>query len=165
MIQKSDIVHSLQRFSWKIHDRNWKVKGKCILNMSDHWGFHFLEWTKEGNALSTQHILIWLYGIGNLVKDHSDSYMGYSFRLAARGLLYAPSHRQDNRYHGLIHIWPIHTSWAKTLHLSVSTVSVFWQCNTFWRNAIILLKKERMYLVREMWGNHLDSTPHSFCYI
>ena len=28
-------------------------------------------------------------------------YMGYSFQLAARVLLYAPSHRQDNTYHGL----------------------------------------------------------------
>ena len=27
--------------------------------------------------------------------------MGYSFRLTARVLLYAPSHRQDSRYHGL----------------------------------------------------------------
>ena len=27
--------------------------------------------------------------------------MGYSFRLAARVLLYAPSHRQDNTYHGV----------------------------------------------------------------
>ena len=38
-------------------------------------------------------------------KDHSDSEigndMGYSFRLAARVLLYAPSHRQDSTYHGL----------------------------------------------------------------
>ena len=28
-------------------------------------------------------------------------HMGYSFRLAARVLLYAPSHRQDNTYHGV----------------------------------------------------------------
>ena len=28
-------------------------------------------------------------------------YMGYSFRLAARVILYASSHRQDNTYHGL----------------------------------------------------------------
>ena len=28
-------------------------------------------------------------------------HIGYSFRLAARVLLYAPSHRQDNTYHGL----------------------------------------------------------------
>ena len=27
--------------------------------------------------------------------------MGYSFRLAARVILYAPSHRQDSKYHGL----------------------------------------------------------------
>ena len=27
--------------------------------------------------------------------------MGYCFRLTARVLLYAPSHRQDNTYHGL----------------------------------------------------------------
>ena len=45
-----------------------------------------------------------------MVKDHSDSegrkptavhYMGYSFRLTPRVLLYAPSHRQDSTYHGL----------------------------------------------------------------
>ena len=28
-------------------------------------------------------------------------HMGYSFRLTARVLLYAPSHRQDSTYHGL----------------------------------------------------------------
>ena len=43
-----------------------------------------------------------------MVKDHSDSecgnlcrHMGYSFRLTARVILYAPSHRQDSTYHGL----------------------------------------------------------------
>ena len=38
-----------------------------------------------------------------MVKDHSDSFhhMGYYFRLAARVLLYASSHRQDNTYHGI----------------------------------------------------------------
>ena len=44
-----------------------------------------------------------------MVKDHSDSesgnrcchYHGYSSRLAARVLLYAPSHRQDSTYHNL----------------------------------------------------------------
>ena len=41
-----------------------------------------------------------------MVKDHSEReetryrHMGYSFRLAARVLLYASSHRQDNTYHG-----------------------------------------------------------------
>ena len=39
-----------------------------------------------------------------MVKGHSDSErgdMGYSFRLAARVLLYALSHRQDSTYHGI----------------------------------------------------------------
>ena len=35
-----------------------------------------------------------------MVKDHSDS-KGYSFRSAARVLLYASFHRQDNTYHGI----------------------------------------------------------------
>ena len=46
-----------------------------------------------------------LYGVGHIVKDHSDSergnHMGYSFRLPAMVLLYAPSHRQDSTYHSL----------------------------------------------------------------
>ena len=60
----------------------------------------------------------------------------------------------------VIHIWPIHISWGKILHLCVSTVSVFWQFATFWWSAIILLEKGKIYLVEEMWWNHLDSTPH-----
>ena len=34
-------------------------------------------------------------------KETRCHHMGYSFRLAARVLLYAPSHRQDSTYHGL----------------------------------------------------------------
>ena len=50
--------------------------------------------------------LVKLYGVGHMVKDHSDSTRGnphgYSFRLTARVLLYAPSHRQeDSIYHSL----------------------------------------------------------------
>ena len=47
-----------------------------------------------------------LYGVRHMVKDHSDRetrcrHIGYSFRLAAKVLLYASSERQDNTYHGL----------------------------------------------------------------
>ena len=55
----------------------------------------------------------------------------------------------------VIHIWPIHISWGKIVHLCVSTVSVFWQFATFWWSAIILLEKGRIYLVEEMWWNHM----------
>ena len=43
------------------------------------------------------HFTLRLYGVIRTVKDH---FTGYSFRLTARGL-YAPSHRQDDTYHGL----------------------------------------------------------------
>ena len=68
----------------------------------------FTDGRKEGNvlfndALNTFHLR--LYGITHMVKDHSEEarcrHMGYSFRLAARVLLYASSHRQDNTYHSL----------------------------------------------------------------
>ena len=53
---------------------------------------------------------LWLYGVRLMVNDYSDSererketccchYMGYSFQLAARNLLYAPFHRQNSTYH------------------------------------------------------------------
>ena len=58
------------------------------------------------DALNTFYLR--LYGVRHMVKDHSDSEMetrcrhiGYSYRLTARVLLYAPSHRQDNTYHDL----------------------------------------------------------------
>ena len=35
------------------------------------------------------------------VQIHGRHYMGYSFRLAARVLSYAPSHRRDSTYHGI----------------------------------------------------------------
>ena len=61
---------------------------------------------KEGNVLFNDALntfYLRLYGVGHMVKDHTEScrHMGYSFRLAARVLLYAPSHRQDSTYHGL----------------------------------------------------------------
>ena len=44
---------------------------------------------------------IWLRTILIVRKQTRCNHMGYSFRLTARVLLYAPSHRQDNTYHGL----------------------------------------------------------------
>ena len=48
--------------------------------------------------------------------------MGYSFQLAARVLLYLPSHRQDNTYHGLCY-----TSRGALAGTSVRSTSVL--CN------------------------------------
>ena len=44
---------------------------------------------------------IWLRTILIVRKETRYRHIGYSFRLTARVILYAPSHRQDNTYHGL----------------------------------------------------------------
>ena len=44
---------------------------------------------------------IWLRTILIVREDSRCCHIGCSFRLAARVLLYAPSHRQDNTYHSL----------------------------------------------------------------
>ena len=60
--------------------------------------------TLFNDALNTFHLR--LYGVGHMVKDHSDSERGNP--LPPHGLLfpiifilYAPSHRQDSTYHDL----------------------------------------------------------------
>ena len=44
---------------------------------------------------------IWSRTTQTVREETRCRHMGYSFRLAARVLLYASSHRQDNTYHGL----------------------------------------------------------------
>ena len=44
---------------------------------------------------------IWLRTILIVRKETRCRHIGYSYRVTARVLLYAPSHRQDNTYHGL----------------------------------------------------------------
>ena len=44
---------------------------------------------------------IWLRNILIVRKETRCRHIGYSYRLTARVLLYAPSHRQDNTCHGL----------------------------------------------------------------
>ena len=66
---------------------------------------------KEGNVLFNNTLntfYLWLYDIRHMVKNHSYMergnpvpHMGYSSWLAARVILYASSHRQDNTYHKL----------------------------------------------------------------
>ena len=46
---------------------------------------------------------IWLRTILIVRKETRCRHIGYSYRLTARVLLYAPSHRQDSTYHGLLH--------------------------------------------------------------
>ena len=47
---------------------------------------------------------IWCQTIQRAKEETHCRHMGYSFRLTARVLLYAQSHRQDCKYHGLCYI-------------------------------------------------------------
>ena len=59
---------------------------------------------EEANALFNETLntfYLRLYGVRHMVKDHPDSethyrHMGYSFRIPARALLYAPSHSESS---------------------------------------------------------------------
>ena len=73
----------------------------CTLGWDNRYTLMLSNWM-EGNVLFT---VIWhqTYGKRPLKKleESCCRHMGYSFWLTARVLLYAPSHRQDNTYHGL----------------------------------------------------------------
>ena len=74
------------------------------------WLLAFVEGRKEMFYLTTHstHFIysymasdIWLRTILIVRQETRCRHIGYSFRLTARVLLYAPSHRQDSTYHGL----------------------------------------------------------------
>ena len=61
-------------------------------------------------TMNSTHFILQLFGVEHMVKNHSVReethfchFMGYSFRLAGRDLLYVPSHRQDSTYHSICH--------------------------------------------------------------
>ena len=84
----------------------------CYLFKYKHWktDLHPYEGRKEMFYLTTHstHFIygymesdIWLRTTQIVSEETRCRHMGYSFRLAARDILYASSHRQDNTYHGL----------------------------------------------------------------
>ena len=58
---------------------------------------------RERNVLFNGYMAsaIWLRTILLVRKETRCPHIGYSYRLTARVLLYAPSHIEDNTYHGL----------------------------------------------------------------
>ena len=73
----------------------------------------------------TTYSYLWLYGVGHMVQDHSDSERanplpphGLLFPINTRVILYAPFHRQDNTYHGLC--YTSHGALAGTRNSSMS---------------------------------------------
>ena len=75
--------------------KNWPIKGERereMFYLTTH-STHFI----YGYMASD----IWLRTILIVRKETRCRHIGYSYRLTARVLLYALSHRQDNTYHGL----------------------------------------------------------------
>ena len=96
-----------------------------------------------------------------MVKDHSDSEKGNSFRLTARVLLYAPSHRQDSTYHGLCYTsrGALAGSWLETskwLHYSLSQDTVHCALYTWSPRKPVTLETT---LTKTAFGSLMSSIP------
>ena len=87
-------VLSIKIYIYTIKKRDWFSR-KEMFYLTMH-STHFI----YGYMVSD----IWLRTILIVRKETRCRHIGYSFRLAARVLLYAPSHRQDSTYHGLCYI-------------------------------------------------------------
>ena len=85
--------HSYERM-WPIYNNKvWKGEREREMFYLTTHSTHFI----YGYMASD----IWLRTILIVRKETRCRHIGYFYRLTARVLLYAPSHRQDNTYHGL----------------------------------------------------------------
>ena len=80
---------------------SWSIGGICIQCYGGRKEMFYL--TTHSTHFIYGYIAsnIWLRTILIVRKETRCRHIGYSFRLAARVLLYAPSHRQDSTYHSL----------------------------------------------------------------
>ena len=96
------------RFYHAVKNTRYEIARGCIYS----WTHSYIYSEREREMLyltthSTHFIYgymasdIWLRTILIVRKETRCRHIGYSYRLTARVLLYAPSHRQDNTYHGL----------------------------------------------------------------
>ena len=83
---------SVRSRSSRFRRSNTKLKEREMFYLTTH-STHFI----YGYMASD----IWLRTIPIVRKETRCRHIGYSYRLTARVLLYAPFHRQDNTYHGL----------------------------------------------------------------
>ena len=80
----------LMKYDWKLNSMRYREREMFYLTTHST---HFI----YGYMASD----IWLRTILIMRKETRCHHIGYSYPLTARVLLYAPSHRQDNTYHGL----------------------------------------------------------------
>ena len=99
---------------------------------------------------------IWLRTILIVRKETRCRHIGYSYRLAARVLLYAPSHRQDSTYHGLCY-----TSRGALAGTRNSSMGV--REDTSWRHMGYSFRLAAKVLLDASYHRQ-DDTYHSLCY-
>ena len=111
------------------------------------------------DALNTFYLL--LYGVRHMVKDHSDSekgnplpHIGYSYRLTARVLLYAPSHRQDSTYHSLCYTSHGALAGMRNSSMGPPHEGSIWRPIAQWGNALTI----ELYLAPPLWARSPGNT-------
>ena len=83
------------------------VESCAVVRKSNYVSFSGGNGRKEGDVLFNDSLntfyftVTWRRTITQIVREETRCHhIDYSFRLTARVLLYAPSHRQDSTYHG-----------------------------------------------------------------
>ena len=99
---------------------------------------------------------IWLRTILIVREETRCRHIGYSFRLAARVLLYAPSHRQDSTYHGLCYTSRGALAGTRNSSMGLRTILIVRELNVLFNDALNTFYL-RLYGVGHMVKDHSDS--------
>ena len=94
---------------------------------------------------------MWLRTIPIVRKETRCRHNGYSFRLTARFLLYAPSHRQDNTYHSLCYTSRGALAGTRNSSMGPPHEGSIRRPIAPWANALPLRERERNILSTVIW--------------
>ena len=127
---------------------------------------------RERNVLFNDAIntfYLWLRTILIVRKETRCCHIGYSYLLTARVLLYAPSHRQDNTYHGLCYTSCGVLAGPRNSSMGPPHEGSIWRPTAPWANALTteLLKiwhTDRNMEITVRHLKHLVATLFAPCY-
>ena len=101
---------------------------------------------------------IWLRTILIVREETRCRHIGYSFRLAARVLLYAPSHRQDSTYHSLC--YTSRGALAGRGNSSISKMNSQVSVKSIWNRIRKIKGKESSNTIQQLAVNDRDVMSH-----
>ena len=105
---------------------------------------------------------IWLRTILIVRKETCCHHIGYSYRLTARVLLYAPSHRQDNTYHSLCYTSCLALAGKRNTSMSPPHEGSIRRPITPWANALPLSYVPLRLWRSELWEQQIQVSILSF---